>query len=246
MTAARRPAARRGGRVARARATGRPGSCWPSARSRSPWSAGWRCRRASTAGSLGPGLVTRARAARRGRLGGDDGRAGPARRRAARTPGFTADGLRRGADRPGRAAGHVAGRSSAAGSAAIVLAVTLALGAAVPVHRLALRRAAHPAAADAAPMSSSRASTPSPAGWCSTAPRARTSHIAALYLGLGVVATGCLPGARHDPGHRRADRSRRSASLLLLLHARELFGVRARLAVFVPGVAGLAVRRRST
>ncbi len=126
-----------------------------------------------------------------------------------------------------------------AGSAAIVLAVTLALGAAVPViaSRFAgLRIPPLPSSPD----EFQQDIDPEPSRLVLARTARAHSHITALYLGLGVVATACLAVLGVTTG-LWARLLTVVASLLLMLHARELFGVRARLAVFVPGVAGLAV-----
>src|SRR5262249_53690572 len=63
-------------------------------------------------------------------------------------------------------------------------------------------------------------------------------HITAQYVGLGAVSAFCLPLLGTTPGIA-ARVLAGVAGLLLLLHARELPGVVARLAAVVPGAAGL-------
>ena len=125
-----------------------------------------------------------------------------------------------------------------AGAAAIVLAVTLAIGAAVPV--LASRFAGlHIPPLPTSPDEFQEGIDPEPSrGVLERTARAH-EHIGSLYIGLGVIAGGCLAVLGTTPGIA-ARALAAVGSLLLLLHGRDLFGVRARLAVFVPGVAGLA------
>jgi type VII secretion integral membrane protein EccD len=130
------------------------------------------------------------------------------------------------------------GVTGAAGGAAIVLAVALALGAAVPLlaARFArLRIPPLPTSAD----EFQEGIDPEPSRVVLERTARAHEHIAALYLGLGVIAAGCLTLLGTTPGIS-ARTLAAVASLLLLLHGRDLFSVRARLAVFVPGVAGLA------
>jgi type VII secretion integral membrane protein EccD len=125
-----------------------------------------------------------------------------------------------------------------AGAAAIVLAGTLAIGAAVPViaSRFAgLRIPPLPSSPD----EFQQGIDPEPSRVVLERTARAHEHIGSLYLGLGVVAAGCLMVLAATPGIA-ARTLAAVASLLLLLHGRDLFGVRARLAVFVPGVAGLA------
>jgi type VII secretion integral membrane protein EccD len=124
------------------------------------------------------------------------------------------------------------------GAAAIVLAVTLALGAAVPIlaSRFAgIRIAPLPTSAD----EFQQGIDPEPSRMVLERTARAHDHIGALYLGLGVVAAGCLVVLATTPGIS-ARTLAAVASLLLLLHGRELLGVRARSAVLVPGVVGLA------
>ena len=130
------------------------------------------------------------------------------------------------------------GTATTAGSAAIVLAVTLTLGAMVPVlaSRFAgLRIAPLPTSPD----EFQEGIDPEPSRVVLERTARAHEHIGSLYLGLGVIATGCLLILGTTPGIA-ARTLAAVAALLLLLHGRDLFGVRARLAVFVPGVAGLA------
>jgi type VII secretion integral membrane protein EccD len=130
------------------------------------------------------------------------------------------------------------GTATTAGSAAIVLAVTLMLGATVPVlaSRFAgLRIAPLPTSPD----EFQQDIDPEPSRVVLERTARAHEHIGSLYLGLGVIATGCLLILGTTPGIA-ARTLAAVAALLLLLHGRDLFGVRARLAVFVPGVAGLA------
>ncbi len=127
---------------------------------------------------------------------------------------------------------------SPAGSAAIVLSVALTLGAAVPViaSRFAgLRIPPLPTNAD----EFQQDIDPEPSRQVLARTARAHDHITALYLGLGAVSTGCLLILGVTPG-TSARVLASVASLLMLLHARELLGVRARLAVFLPGAAGLA------
>jgi type VII secretion integral membrane protein EccD len=130
------------------------------------------------------------------------------------------------------------GAANMAGAAAIVLAVALAIGAAVPViaSRFAgLRIPPLPTSPD----EFQEGIDPEPSRVVLERTARAHEHIGSLYIGLGVIAAGCLMVLGTTPGI--AARSLAAvASLLLLLHGRDLFGVRARLAVFVPGVAGLA------
>jgi type VII secretion integral membrane protein EccD len=126
-----------------------------------------------------------------------------------------------------------------AAAAAIVLAVTVLLGSAVPLiaSRLAgLRVPPLPTTADE--FQQGIDPEPSPTVLSRTA-RAH-DHIGSLYVALGVVAAGCLPVLGTTRGII-APVLAAVASFFLLLHARELLGVRPRLAVFAPGAIGLAV-----
>jgi type VII secretion integral membrane protein EccD len=124
------------------------------------------------------------------------------------------------------------------GAAAIVLAATLAIGAAVPV--LASRFAG----LRIAPLPTNQAEfqegiDPEPSRVVLERTARAHEHVGSLYLGLGAVATGCLLILGTTPGIS-APVLTAVASLLLLLHGRDLFGVPARLAVFAPGVTGSA------
>jgi type VII secretion integral membrane protein EccD len=130
------------------------------------------------------------------------------------------------------------GVADVAGGAAIVLAVALAIGTAVPViaSRFAgLRIPPLPTSPD----EFQEGIDPEPSRVVLERTARAHEHIGSLYLGLGVIAAGCLMVLGTTPGIA-ARTLAAVASLLLLLHGRDLFGVRARLAVFVPGVAGLA------
>ncbi|MDN3359698.1 type VII secretion integral membrane protein EccD [Actinomadura sp. DC4] len=125
-----------------------------------------------------------------------------------------------------------------AGAAAVVLAVVLAVGAAVPViaSRLAgLRIVPLPTSAD----EFQQGIDPEPSRVVLDRTARAHEHIGSLYAGLGAVAAGCLLVLGTTPGVS-ARALAVVASVLSLLHGRDLLGVRARLAVFVPGVAGLA------
>jgi ESX secretion system protein EccD len=125
------------------------------------------------------------------------------------------------------------------GSAAIVLAVALALGAAVPViaSRFAgLRIPPLPTSSE----EFQQEIDPEPSRVVLARTARAHDYISALYLGLGAVAAGCLLVLGTTPGIS-ARVLAAVASLLLLLHARDLLGVRARLAVFGSGTAGFAV-----
>jgi type VII secretion integral membrane protein EccD len=124
------------------------------------------------------------------------------------------------------------------GAAAIVLAVTLAVGSAVPMiaSRFAgLRIPPLPTN----PEEFQQGIDPEPSRVVLERTARAHEHIGSLYLGLGVIAAGCLVVLGTTPGIV-ARTLAAVASLLLLLHGRDLFGVRSRLAVFVPSVAGLA------
>jgi type VII secretion integral membrane protein EccD len=124
------------------------------------------------------------------------------------------------------------------GAAAIVLAVTLAVGSAVPMiaSRFAgLRIPPLPTN----PEEFQQGIDPEPSRVVLDRTARAHEHIGWLYTGLGAVAGVCLLVLGTTPGIS-ARVLTAVASLLLLLHGRELFGVRARLAVFLPGVAGLA------
>jgi type VII secretion integral membrane protein EccD len=125
-----------------------------------------------------------------------------------------------------------------AGAAAAVLAATLAVGVTVPLiaARFAgLRIPPLPTNAD----EFQQGIDPEPSrGVLDRTARAH-EHIGWLYTGLGAVAGGCLIVLGTTPGIS-ARVLAAAASLLLLLHGRDLLGVRARLAVLLPGVAGLA------
>jgi type VII secretion integral membrane protein EccD len=123
------------------------------------------------------------------------------------------------------------------GAAAIVLAVVLALGAAVPMI------ASRFAGLHIAPLPSSgeefqQGIDPEPSHLIIERTARAHDHLGALYSGLGVIATLCLVVLGTTPGIS-ARVLAAVASLLLLLHARELLGVLARLAVFVAGTIGL-------
>jgi type VII secretion integral membrane protein EccD len=123
------------------------------------------------------------------------------------------------------------------GTAAIVLAVALTLGAMVPViaSRFAGLRIP-PLPTNAEEFQQEIDPEPSRVVLARTA-RAHL-HITALYVGLGAVSTLCLPLLGTTPGIAARTLAGVGA-LLLLLHARELPGVVARLASVVPGVVGL-------
>jgi type VII secretion integral membrane protein EccD len=127
---------------------------------------------------------------------------------------------------------------NATGAAAIVLAVTLAVGAAVPLiaSRFAgLRIPPLPTN----PEEFQQGIDPEPSRVVLDRTARAHEHIGWLYAGLGVVASVCLLVLGTTPGIS-ARVLAAVASLLLLLHGRELFGIRARLAVLLPGVTGLA------
>jgi hypothetical protein len=114
---------------------------------------------------------------------------------------------------------------NATGAAAIVLAVTLAVGAAVPLiaSRFAgLRIPPLPTN----PEEFQQGIDPEPS-------RVVLDRTARAHEHIGWLVLGTTPGIS-------ARVLAAVASLLLLLHGRELFGIRARLAVLLPGVTGLA------
>ncbi|MDN3359232.1 type VII secretion integral membrane protein EccD [Actinomadura sp. DC4] len=130
------------------------------------------------------------------------------------------------------------GTAHTAGAAAIVLAAALVVGAAVPViaSRFAgLRIPPLPTSPD----EFQQGIDPEPSRIVLERTARAHEHIGSLYVGLGVIVTGCLVVLGTTPGIS-ARVLAAVASLLLLLHGRDLLGVRARLAVFAPGVAGLA------
>jgi type VII secretion integral membrane protein EccD len=130
------------------------------------------------------------------------------------------------------------GVADTAGAAAIVLACALAIGAAVPViaSRFAgLRIPPLPTT----PEEFQQGIDPEPSRVVLERTKRAHEHIGLLYLGLGAVAAGCLLLLGTTPGIC-ARTLAAVASLLLLLHARDLLGVPARLALLVPGVAGPA------
>jgi type VII secretion integral membrane protein EccD len=119
-----------------------------------------------------------------------------------------------------------------------VLACALAIGAAVPViaSRFAgLRIPPLPTT----PEEFQQGIDPEPSRVVLERTKRAHEHIGLLYLGLGAVAAGCLLLLGTTPGIC-ARTLAAVASLLLLLHARDLLGVPARLALLVPGVAGPA------
>ncbi|MGI5229461.1 type VII secretion integral membrane protein EccD [Actinoallomurus sp. CA-142502] len=125
-----------------------------------------------------------------------------------------------------------------AGAAAIVLAVTLSVGTVVPLiaSRFAkLRIPPLPTNAE----EFQQGIDPEPSRVVLDRTTRAHEHIGWLYAGLGVVAGVCLLILGTTPGIG-ARVLAAVASLLLLLHGRDLFGIRARLAVLLPGVAGLA------
>jgi type VII secretion integral membrane protein EccD len=131
------------------------------------------------------------------------------------------------------------GGLSRAGAAAIVLAIALTVGAMVPLiaSRFAgLRIPPLPTSAD----EFQQDIDPEPSREVLARTARAHDYIIALYLGLGAVCAGCLLLIGTTSG-LSAPILTGVASLLLLLHVRELPGVPARLAVFVPGIVGLAV-----
>jgi type VII secretion integral membrane protein EccD len=132
----------------------------------------------------------------------------------------------------------VVGVAGTAGAAGIVLAVALVTGAMVPIiaARFAgLRIPPLPTSAD----EFQEGIDPEPSRVVLERTAQAHEHVGSLYLGLGVVAVGCLMVLGTTPGIS-ARVLAAVASLLLLLHGRDLLGIRARLAVFLPGVAGFA------
>ncbi len=130
------------------------------------------------------------------------------------------------------------GTAGPAGAAAIVLACALVIGTAVPLiaSRFAgLRIPPLPTSAD----EFQEGIDPEPSRVVLERTARAHEHIGSLYLGLGIVVAGCLTvlGTTHGIAARTLAAV---AALLLLLHGRDLLGIRARLAVFVPGAAGLA------
>ncbi|MDN3359671.1 type VII secretion integral membrane protein EccD [Actinomadura sp. DC4] len=123
-------------------------------------------------------------------------------------------------------------------AAAIVLAVTLAAGTAVPVIASRFAKLRIP------PLPTSteefqQGIDPEPSRVVLDRTARAHEHIGWLYTALGAVASVCLLILGTTPGIS-ARALTAVASLLLLLHSRDLFGIRARLAVLLPGVAGLA------
>jgi type VII secretion integral membrane protein EccD len=130
------------------------------------------------------------------------------------------------------------GAADRPGAAAIVLACALAIGASVPViaSRFAgLRIPPLPTT----PEEFQQGIDPEPSRIVLERTARAHEYIGLLYVGLGIVVTGCLLLLGTTPGIC-ARTLAGVASLLLLLHARDLFGVRARLALLVPGIAGPA------
>lgn len=125
-----------------------------------------------------------------------------------------------------------------AGAAAVVLAVTLAVGVAVPLIASRFARLRIPPL-PTNPEEFQQGIDPEPSQVVLKRTAQAHEHIGWLYVGLGVVAGGCLLVLGTTPGIS-ARALAAVASLLLFLHGRDLFGVRARLAVLLPGVAGLA------
>jgi type VII secretion integral membrane protein EccD len=124
------------------------------------------------------------------------------------------------------------------GAAAIVLAATLAVGVAVPVI------ASRFAGLRIEPLPTNQTEfqegiDPEPSRVVLERTARAHEYIGSLYLGLGAVATACLLILGTTPGIS-APVLTAVASLLLILHGRDLLGIPARLAVFVPGVAGSA------
>jgi type VII secretion integral membrane protein EccD len=125
----------------------------------------------------------------------------------------------------------------AAGGAAIVLAVAVLLGALVPMaaSRLAgLRIPPLPTNSD----EFQNGIDPEPSSVVLARTALAHDYITALCLGLGAVCAVSLPVLGSQRGIS-APVLALIASLLLLLHSRELIGIQARLAGLVPGVIGL-------
>ena len=127
---------------------------------------------------------------------------------------------------------------NAAGAAAITLACALLLGVAVPML------AARLAGLRIKPLPTSAAEfqqdiEPEPSRTVLAGTELANSHVAAMYLGLGAVAAGCLAVLASTPGPA-AQTLAAVASFLLLLHGRELTGAWQRMATLVPGLFGAA------
>jgi len=78
---------------------------------------------------------------------------------------------------------------------------------------------------------------PEPAGPLMARTARADAHITAVYMGLAVVCTGCLVVLALAAG-RSSVLLVVAASVLVLLHSRELLGARQRVAMLAPGVIG--------
>lgn len=131
------------------------------------------------------------------------------------------------------------GTMTAGGSAAIVLTATLVLGTRIPALAARMAGLQLPPLPTTAEQFQQDIDPDS-----STSVLARTKradrHVTSLFTGLGVVAAGCLVVLAFSAGWASPTLAS-VASLLLVLHARELRSTGQRLAVLVPGIAGLAM-----
>lgn len=124
----------------------------------------------------------------------------------------------------------------AKGSAAIVLALTLTLGMRVPVlgARMAgLRIAPLPDTAE----EFQQDVDPEPSRELLANTARADDFVTALYVGLGIVGACCLTVLAWSPGWAPMTLAS-VASMLLMLHCRELLSARQRLAVLIPGLVG--------
>ncbi|CAM04709.1 type VII secretion integral membrane protein EccD [Saccharopolyspora erythraea NRRL 2338] len=127
----------------------------------------------------------------------------------------------------------------AKGGAAIVLAVTLMLGMRVPV--LAARMAGlRVLPLPETPEEFQQDIDPEPSRDVLERTARADAFVTALYIGLGIVGAGCLTVLAWSPGWAPVTLAL-VASVLLMLHCRELVSARQRIAVLMPGVVGAAM-----
>ncbi|MBB5152475.1 type VII secretion integral membrane protein EccD [Saccharopolyspora phatthalungensis] len=127
----------------------------------------------------------------------------------------------------------------AKGAAAIVLTLTLALGMRVPVLAARMAGLVVPPLPDTAE-EFQQDIDPEPSRELLARTARADDFVTALYIGLGVVGVGCLAVLASSPGWAPLTLAS-VASVLLMLHCRELLSARQRLAVLIPGVLGLAM-----